>query len=181
MCSYAFLKIFRCFRDILESPFNSSYSLETAAPPNWSMAVPGRCLGPPWIFRTSNLKSNTSRTRKLRGVSPSYISYRKILENLGKVRCWVLGGLVGHFYCEYNRKAAYNFSASFRTSNFSIHYWKTPNPLIFMVLGPGGRDHDSQNQLFSTLETPRVLQNKTTTRQSLNIFLGSLIISKLTL
>ena len=34
-------------------------------------------------------------------------------------------------------------------------------PLIFMVLGPGGRDHDCQNQLFSSLETPRYFKKNT--------------------
>ena len=38
---------------------------------------------------------------------------------------------------------------------FRIHFRKTRKPFMFMVSGPGGHDHDSQNQLFSTLETRR--------------------------
>ena len=36
---------------------------------------------------------------------------------------------------------------------------KTPKPSILMVLGPGGRDNDSRNQLFLILEAPRYAQN----------------------
>ena len=43
----------------------------------------------------------------------------------------------------------------FGLMTFRIHYWKTRKPLIFMVLGPGGHDHDSQNQLFLILKAPR--------------------------
>ena len=31
---------------------------------------------------------------------------------------------------------------------FRFHYWKTRKLIICIVLGPGGRDHDSPNQLF---------------------------------
>ena len=37
---------------------------------------------------------------------------------------------------------------------FRFHDWKTLKPLFVMVLGPGGRDHDSQNQYYLSLETP---------------------------
>ena len=37
---------------------------------------------------------------------------------------------------------------------FRFHFGKTRKLIIFMVFGPGGRDQDSQNQLFPTLETP---------------------------
>ena len=46
---------------------------------------------------------------------------------------------------------------------FRIHYRKTVDPLIFMVLGPGGRDHKSQNQYYLSLETPghsKIIQEK---------------------
>ena len=38
---------------------------------------------------------------------------------------------------------------------FKIHYWKTRKHLMFMVSGPGGRDHDSKNQLILILKSPR--------------------------
>ena len=38
--------------------------------------------------------------------------------------------------------------------SFRFHHWKYPTSLTFMVLGPGGRDHDSQNQYDLSLETP---------------------------
>ena len=41
---------------------------------------------------------------------------------------------------------------------FGIHFKKTPKPIIFTVLGPGGRDHDARNQLFATLDTPKIPQ-----------------------
>ncbi len=46
---------------------------------------------------------------------------------------------------------------------FRFHYWKTPKSLIFMIVGPGGRDHDSQNQYHLSLETPglQTIQEKT--------------------
>ena len=38
---------------------------------------------------------------------------------------------------------------------FRIHFRKIRKPFIFMVFGPSGRDHDSQNQLYLILGTPR--------------------------
>ena len=38
---------------------------------------------------------------------------------------------------------------------FRFHFEKPRKLLMFMVFGPSGRDHDSQNQLFLTLQTPR--------------------------
>ena len=43
----------------------------------------------------------------------------------------------------------------FRLVTHRFHYWETPKPIICMVLGPGGRDHDSQNKYHLSLETPR--------------------------
>ena len=38
---------------------------------------------------------------------------------------------------------------------FRIHFWKRPKTNIFMVLGLGGRGHDSQHQyFFISLGTP---------------------------
>ena len=37
---------------------------------------------------------------------------------------------------------------------FRIHFGKIRKPIIFMIFGPGGCDHDCENQLYSTLETP---------------------------
>ena len=37
---------------------------------------------------------------------------------------------------------------------FRFHFGKTRQVIFFMIFGPGGRDHDSQNQLlWITLET----------------------------
>ena len=45
---------------------------------------------------------------------------------------------------------------------FRTHYWKTRKPLICMVLGPGGRDNDSQNQLLLfNFGYTKVLKTKT--------------------
>ena len=38
---------------------------------------------------------------------------------------------------------------------FNIHDWEIRKPLISMVSGPGGCDHDSQNQLSLILGAPR--------------------------
>ena len=43
----------------------------------------------------------------------------------------------------------------FWTSNFLMSLLEKRKPIIFMVSGPGGRDRDSQNQLFLILEAPR--------------------------
>ena len=45
-----------------------------------------------------------------------------------------------------------------------------------MVFGPSGRDHDSQNQYYSSLETPNVSNNSTSIPDHVRIFrLGILI------
>ena len=46
----------------------------------------------------------------------------------------------------------------FGLMNFMIHFRETRKPIIFMVFGPSGCDHDSQNQLFFILETPNALK-----------------------
>ena len=57
-----------------------------------------------------------------------------------------------------NPKAPQTYSASFLTNSFRIHFGKTRKPNMFMVFGPGGRDHDSKKQLCSSLETPELHQ-----------------------
>ena len=42
----------------------------------------------------------------------------------------------------------------FGVVTFRIPFGKTRTPFIFMVFGPSGRDHDSQNQLCLITETP---------------------------
>ena len=43
-----------------------------------------------------------------------------------------------------------------------IHFWETRKVIIFMASGPGGRDHDSQNQLFLVLDAPRYFESSKT-------------------
>ena len=38
---------------------------------------------------------------------------------------------------------------------FGIHFRETRKPIIVMIFGPTGRDHDPQNQYYLNLETPR--------------------------
>ena len=74
-----------------------------------------------------------------------------------------LGGLGSHFDCEYNEKIARKLRRiillHFGLLTLWIHDWKARKHFISMVLGPGGRDHDSQNQLFLIWETPRCFKN----------------------
>ena len=51
---------------------------------------------------------------------------------------------------------------------FRIHFRTTRKPIILMVSGTGGRDHDSRNQLFLFLEAPRYF--KTIQETSRTIF-----------
>ena len=70
-----------------------------------------------------------------------------------------------------------NYSASFCTSNFLISLWEKPETLHFLVFRTytSGRDHDSQNQLYFTLDHQSTLKSM---RKSHNMFehiiLGSL-------
>ena len=86
------------------------------------------------------------------------MSYRKSWELREKVRFGGLGGLGGNFYCKYDekrsQKSPLNYSASFWISKISISLLENPNPQFVMVLGPGGRDHDSQDQYDLSLEKP---------------------------
>ena len=47
---------------------------------------------------------------------------------------------------------------------FKIHFRKTRKPIMFMVFGLGGRDHDSQNQYYLSWDAPeysKIVQEKT--------------------
>ena len=66
-------------------------------------------------------------------------------------------------YMEKNSsKAPYNYSASFGRVFFSISLWEKPQTLHFHDFWIPGRVHDSQNQLFLSLETriPQIIQEK---------------------
>ena len=89
-----------------------------------------------WIhwncFNISNFRTFSKKT---------LISYRKSRQILEKMAFWGLGGLGGHFHCKYckknSRKAPYNYSASFGTSNFSISLSEDPKSHILKILKMG--------------------------------------------
>ena len=70
-----------------------------------------------------------------------------------KKRLWGLEGSGGHVYLDHEKRRMNLLH--FWTSKNSDHYWKSREPIIFVVLGPGGRDHDSQHPYNLSLETPR--------------------------
>ena len=59
---------------------------------------------------------------------------------------------------------------------FRFHFGKIRKPVIFMIFGPGGRVHDSQNQLLKSLETPTIQETNDSVR---NLFFGNLKMSKI--
>ena len=77
-------------------------------------------------------------------------------------------------------KKQYNYSALFWDSNFQDSLLENLKIISLMVLGPGGRDHDSPNQLSLIWGTPRSFKQ---TRKAQNIFehimLGNLKISNI--
>ena len=63
--------------------------------------------------------------------------------------------LLGRFYGKHHktkRKAPYNYSASFWTSNFPISLWERPRTLNFHDRGIFGRVPEPQNQCDPSLE-----------------------------
>ena len=81
----------------------------------------------------------------------SYRKFKNILEKL-----WILGlgGLGGwgvifivNIIKRIARKLSIIILLHFGLVTFRIHFGKTREPIIFMVLGPSGRVHDSHNQL----------------------------------
>ena len=101
----------------------------------------------PWLpYKAQSILEKVDFLKKL----------HKIREN---IRFWGLGCLGGHFYCkQITRKLLRIILLHFGLVTFRIHYWKTPRPLIFMVLWPGGRDHDSWNQSHFILGDTRTFQ-----------------------
>ena len=83
-----------------------------------------------------------------------------------------LGGLGGHFIANIIKRIAGKLQRSilldFGLVTSRIHYWNTRKVILFMVLGPGGRDHDSPNQLFLILEAPRYFKKS---KKILKLFL----------
>ena len=59
------------------------------------------------------------------------------------------------------------------------HFGKTRKPIIFMVSGPSGRDHDSPNQIFISSETRRHCKECKTNAETIlkNIVLGNIRIA----
>ena len=70
--------------------------------------------------------------------------------NLGKIRLWGLEDLGAIFIASCIIILLY-----FGLVTFRIHFAKARKVISFMFVGPGGRVHNSQNQLFLILETPR--------------------------
>ena len=121
----------------------------------------------PRLLRATWKKSGLGLGGSLPILSKNYDFLLKTQDIQEEMRFWGLGGLGGggrHFHCKYykknNQKTPSTYSASFGISNnnFVIARLENPKPIIFMVLGPGGRDHHSQNQLFLIWETPRYFQ-----------------------
>ena len=82
-------------------------------------------------------------------------------------------GSGGHFCCKYRYKISQKLRIiillHLGLETCRPHYWKTLKPLIFPVLGPGGRDHDSQNQLFLIWGAARYLRKSKKIPNHLNI------------
>ena len=83
------------------------------------------------------------------------ISY-KHLKKSGKIQMWSLGD---NSFCNLSKKEWPASSVNFillhcEQITFRFHFPNIRNILIFMIVGPSGRDHDSENQLYLTLETP---------------------------
>ena len=60
----------------------------------------------------------------------------------------------GEFRKRLARKLRRIMLLHFGLVTFRFHFGETRKPIISMVFGPSGRDHDAQNQLLSTLDTP---------------------------
>ena len=88
---------------------------------------------------------------------------RKNREDLGKF--WISGSRasggggisIANFTKRIARKLRKIILPHLGLITFGINFGKTQQPIIFMVSGRGGRDHESPNQYDLPLETPGYL------------------------
>ena len=91
------------------------------------------------------------------------------LKGYGKTPVWGSGAGVA-FYCKFwKKKVAQKPRRSillhFGLITFHFHFPKIRKVVIFTIFGPGGRDHDSQNQLCLTLDPPNYFEKYKKTYQ----------------
>ena len=102
-----------------------------------------------------------SEPRKLKA-EKNPMCYRKSRKIREKLRTWGLGGLEVISFVNIMKRIAQKLRKTillhFGLVTFRFHYWKTRKVIICMVSGPGGRDHDSPNQLFLIVEAPRLFK-----------------------
>ena len=81
------------------------------------------------------------------------------LRNPGKLADLRSRGSGVMFMINLNKRAAQKLRSilllHFGLVTFRFHFRKTRKPFIFMIVGPGGHDYDSENKHCSSLDTPR--------------------------
>ena len=94
------------------------------------------------------------------GGGSAMMGFPSISGKIREIRIWGLGDLGGHFYCNFWKRMAQKLRKiillHFGLVTFWIHFGR--KAVIFMICRLDRHVHDSQNQLFSILETPKYVK-----------------------
>ena len=162
--------ILRSFRAILLMIFTIKMAPQTPQTPNpqFSQDFPGISIGNQLFWRapcasTRSLCCLEDAQHVLSRESSVRDQGIPFLDNPGKIwekcgfRVWGVCGAI--FSLDMIERLAQNLRRiillPFGLVTFRIHFRKPPKPFIFIVFVLSGRDHDSQNQYYLSVETPR--------------------------